>query len=105
MKMNKEDLERKINALDRFPGSLREYSALKGFDYSVMDTRRPEKFVRLNEKDLLSSLIEEGCVALIRYHPNSVPTTISQNYDLHEIWKIRSKESPYGIPVKILGRD
>ncbi|MBI2044791.1 hypothetical protein HYT23_01920 [Candidatus Pacearchaeota archaeon] len=47
--MNKEDTEKRINALDMFPGSLAEYSNLKRIDCIVMDTRRPEKFVRLNE--------------------------------------------------------
>jgi len=103
--MNKEDLERKINALDRFPGSLEEYSELKRMDYVIIDTQRQEKFVRLNDRELLSELIKDGCVALIRYNTNPVPTTTSQNYDLHEIWKTKSKESPYGIPVKIFGKD
>jgi len=103
--MNKEDLERKINALDRFPGSLEEYSGFKNVSYVIMNTKRPEKFVRLDETELLSELIREGCVGLIRYNPNLVPYEVDLNVVLGVTGEIKLKKAPYGIPVKILGID
>lgn len=111
---NQEDMETKIRLLDRFPGSLEEYMALKKEERSLsgieiivpMSTGRPEKFILDPEysnrdwnwgyghannitfetdKELLSKLLNEGCIGLIRY-------TRSYNDSSRRAW---------GIPVKI----
>ena len=101
-----QDLENRLTNLDRFPGSLSEYIALKreeGLDYShivvPMSTGRPEKFVHdpkhtddihinftsSGERKLLIYLIANGCIGLIRYE---------KNYN-------SGLKRAYGIPVKI----
>ena len=102
----KKDLEDRLESLDRFPGSLSEYIALKreeGLDYGhiivPMSTGRPEKFVHdpkhtgnmkgdftsSDEKKLMFYLIANGCIGLIRYEKN------------YNAGVMRA----YGIPVKI----
>lgn len=66
-------IERGVRSLDLFPGNLREYCELKGVEYVIMDTGRPEKFVNpgyySNDVRLIEQLVSKGCVALIHYHP------------------------------------
>lgn len=57
----------KTEHVDRFLGSLIEYSQFKGADYEIMDTGRPEKFVSLRNSSLLLELINQGCEGLIRF--------------------------------------
>ena len=103
-------LEQKLSKLDRFPGSLEEYIALKkeegvlsGIETVVpMSTGRPEKWIAdtlytgpgydsktgMNwdgERKLLSRLIQDNCIGLIRYQRS------------YNSGSIRS----FGIPVKI----
>lgn len=75
-KQRERELERRIEELDRFPGSLEEYNSLKGEDYMIMDTGRPKKFVRIDgvnykENPLLQEIISQGCIGFIRYIPVS----------------------------------
>ncbi len=104
-KLRKKDLEDRLESLDRFPGSLNEYIALKreeGLDYSetvvLMSTGRPDKFVydmsgsdienaefENEENYLLDQLVKDGCIALIRY--------VRSDFDIGHIC--------YGIPVKL----
>ncbi|MBI2125041.1 hypothetical protein HYU08_00635 [Candidatus Woesearchaeota archaeon] len=105
-KQSQKDLEDRIKSLDRFPGSLEEYVALKreeGLDYSEiivpMSTGRSKLFVYdpvfskncdddwMDEgRKILTKLVEEGCIGLIRYQ---------------ESWPNASSKVAYGIPVKI----
>ncbi len=105
-KQLEEDLENRLRSLDRFPGSLSEYIALKreeGLDYShilvPMSTGRVDKFVydpancsdcepnwMEKERKLLITLTEDGCIGLIRYLSN---------------WARSNSVISYGIPVKI----
>lgn len=103
-KQNKKDLEDRLENLDRFPGSLNEYIALKreeglGHLETIvpMSTGRPEKFVYdtkkstnytnwiEDEEKLLFALIGKGCVGLIRY--------TRTDWNRGQLF--------YGIPVKI----
>jgi hypothetical protein len=68
-----------IRQLDLFPGTLLEYNQFKGLEYQIMDTKRPEKFVRLineqeigetSEDNLLIEIYYRGCEGFIHYHPN-----------------------------------
>lgn len=68
-KQRKKELERRIEELDRFTGSLEEYNSLKGEDYMIMDTGRPQKFVTIYIEDLFKQMVSQGCTALIRYVP------------------------------------
>ncbi|MEK6846366.1 MAG: hypothetical protein AABY26_06405, partial [Nanoarchaeota archaeon] len=72
------DLEMKITKLGLFPGSLSEYDSKTGIEHEVMDMGRREQFVQVvgdhyscnnfpvPEYSLLSKLLNEGCVGIIR---------------------------------------
>lgn len=98
------DLEEKLRSLDRFPGSLSEYIALKREEGQLdlsdvivpMSTGRPKKYVfdpifrcKDSDKYFLLKLVKNGCVGLIRYQLLE---------DTRSGW---SYTMAYGIPVKI----
>lgn len=82
-------MDMKLRSLDRFPGSLEEYAVLKREERTLlsmdiivpMHIERPMKFIidpcysrssfsgisLDGERDLLISLINKGCIGLIRY--------------------------------------
>lgn len=71
-KEREKELEKRIEELDRFPGSLEEYNSLKSEEYVIMDTGKVWKYMYLdNSRDtsLLHDLITLGCSGLIRYVP------------------------------------
>lgn len=90
-------LENRIKELKLFPGSLSEYDSKTGEEHIIMDTGRREQFVQVVGKShpnlpnleysLLSRLLDEGCVGIIRYVP------FQRTADLHAV-------GGYGIPVK-----
>lgn len=108
-KQNKKDLEDRLENLDRFPGSLSEYIALKreeGLDYSEivvpMSTGRRDKYVLdishskgcaekwvSRERKILYQLISQGGIGLIGWNRND--TWIGNDF----------ARICYGIPVKI----
>lgn len=67
-------LEKRIFGLDRFTGSLEEYNALKGQEYAIIDTGRPQKFVNIDngtdEREYIELLMEQGCEGFVRYVPS-----------------------------------
>lgn len=97
---------KKLLGINLFPGSLDEYVSLTGEPHQIMDTERPEKFVRIinptylcpekgvivspksTEDALIIKLLEEGCCALIRYQL----TTDELRHGHYKIY--------WGIPVK-----
>jgi hypothetical protein len=89
-KQNREEFMKKIENLDKFPGSLDEYIAFRGLEYEIMDTGRPQKFVSDSfsfgyyDDPVLKKVVVQGCEALIRYNLNR------DNYG----------NRSFGIPVK-----
>jgi len=90
-KQKEKALEERIEALDRFTGSLAEYNALKGKDYVIMVIARPKKFVYVDGKNreyfTLQSLMSYGCTGFVRYFP-LIGTSLSP------------PDGGFGIPVK-----
>jgi hypothetical protein len=96
-------LDSKILRIEKFPGNLEEYQALKKKEYELMDFPGSDKFVYLDRRDhtnrrtwrdraLLTTLLEQGWTAVIRWVPNQ--TSSGANYgNSYEI-------GGYGIPVR-----
>lgn len=66
------ELERRLDELDRFTGSLEEYNALKGSEHVIMDTKIAQKYVYIDAEkrrniSLLQQLLNKGCTGFIRY--------------------------------------
>jgi len=67
------EMREKTAYIERFPGSLAEYNDFKREEHEIIDTERPEKYIEeadMWDRGVAKTLIEKGCVALIRYNLN-----------------------------------
>ena len=104
-RIEREKLEQILSNMDKFCGSLEEYNDLKGQEYIIIDTKKPEKYVylvsldRKENRELIKKIINQGCEGFIRYAP---PFEVDNG---HSLFTQNNYGGGYGIPVKSAAKE